>query len=158
MKPSDIPIEQLVPHGGNMVLVDRLLEADKDSATALVKVRNGGIFCGNQATVPAWAGIEYMAQTIAAWAGYQAVSRNEPVKIGFLVGTRRYTSNVSHFNCDDPLTVQIKRNFGEDSGMGSFDCTISGTTVSGGQVEIVSTLNVFQPNEQQIKEMMEATP
>lgn len=151
MNPSDIPVEQLVPHAGNMVLISQLVSADTQTAEAIVKVANNGLFCGNQTQVPAWVGIEYMAQTIAAWAGYHAHINNEPVKLGFLIGTRRYTSNVTHFNCDDILTVNIEKNFGEESGLGSFNCIISGNNVN-----IVSSLNVFQPNEEQIKELMEA--
>jgi predicted hotdog family 3-hydroxylacyl-ACP dehydratase len=151
MNPSDIPVAQLVPHAGNMVLISQLLAADDQSAEAIVIVANNGLFCGDQNQVPAWVGIEYMAQTIAAWAGYHAYRLNEPVKMGFLIGTRRYSSNVNHFNCNDTLTVRIDKNFGEDSGLGSFNCVISGHNVN-----IVSSLNVFQPNDEQIKELMES--
>jgi predicted hotdog family 3-hydroxylacyl-ACP dehydratase len=153
MNPSNIPVAQLVPHAGNMVLINQLIAADEQTAEVKVVVANNGLFCGDQEKVPAWVGIEYMAQTIAAWAGYHAHCNNEPVKLGFLIGTRKYTSNVSHFNCGETLTVSIEKNFGEESGLGSFNCVISGNNAY-----VVSSLNVFQPNEEQVKELMEAKP
>jgi predicted hotdog family 3-hydroxylacyl-ACP dehydratase len=153
MKPSDINIAELVPHSGNMILIDELIAADTHSATAKLTVRNEGLFGNNPQQVPAWVGIEYMAQTIAAWAGYLARLQNEKVRIGFLLGTRKYTSNVSHFTVGDTLSIHIQKNFGEESGLGSFNCVINGENIL-----IESSLNVFQPNDEQIRELMEAAP
>ena len=40
--------------------------------------------------VPGYVGLEYIAQTIAAHGGLRARAVGEPVRIGFLLGTRRY--------------------------------------------------------------------
>ena len=145
MRPDELAIEILVPHAGNMVLVSQLLSASDDEAKALVKVKNDGLFSGDQRKVPAWIGIEYMAQTIAAWAGYQAHQNNEPVKLGFLLGTRRYTSNVANFTVGDELTVSIKEIFQGDNGLAAFDCII--TDSANVDTLLEASLNVFQSDE-----------
>ena len=82
-------IRSLVPHAGAMLLLDRVVSADADNLLAEVRIRSDSLFCNGDG-VGVWVGIEYMAQAIAAWAGYIARSRGEPVKLGFLLGTRRY--------------------------------------------------------------------
>ena len=82
-----LAIENYVPHRGVMLLLDRLLQADAESAVAQVTVPRDGLFL-QDAGMPAWVGVEYMAQAVAAWAGWQAVQAQQPVKLGFLQGTR----------------------------------------------------------------------
>ena len=147
----DIDIDQLIPHSGNMILIDRLLEADDDSATAELTVINDQRFSGPADQVPAWVGIEYMAQTIAAWAGYKAHCHQVPLRLGFLLGSRRYTCNTPAFECGTTLTITIEKVFDEDSGLASFNCAIQGSNV-----EAHANLNVFQPNEKQVESLMES--
>ena len=126
MKTYNWPIEQLLPHANNMVLVDKLLEVEPESAVGLVNVRNDGLFSGPIDQVPAWVGIEYMAQTVAAWAGYIALGKGEKVKLGFLLGTRKYESNVRHFTVGTSLHVSITRSFHSAEGLAAFACVIQG--------------------------------
>src|SRR5262245_61944349 len=90
------PIRDLLPHSGRMVLLDQVLAIDGDGLSAGVELRNDSMFCVNGA-VGAWVGLEYMAQAIGAYAGYNARLRGEPIRIGYLLGTRRYDSNQPHF-------------------------------------------------------------
>src|SRR2546426_3960121 len=82
-------IRSLVPHSGPMVLLDRVVSVDEESLCAEVLIRADSMFCA-AGGVGAWVGLEYMAQAIAAYAGYGARLRGAPVKIGFLLGSRRY--------------------------------------------------------------------
>ena len=82
-------IRQLLPHSGPMVLLDRVVVADDESMCAEVRIRSDSFFCADGG-VGAWVGLEYMAQTIGAYAGYTAWLRGEPIKIGYLLGTRCY--------------------------------------------------------------------
>ena len=61
-------VESLVPHRGTMSLLDRVLAVDEEQALAEVDVGPASLFAQADG-VPAWVGIEYMAQTVAAWAG-----------------------------------------------------------------------------------------
>jgi predicted hotdog family 3-hydroxylacyl-ACP dehydratase len=131
-------VAALIPHSGDMVWLDRITDYDHQSLTAELAVRGDGLLGGDE-SVPAWAGIEYMAQTIAAYAGMMARQANEPIRLGFLLGTRRYNSNVAAFKVGLMLTIRVERIM-QDGGLGVFDCRIQGEGV-----EVTANLNVYQP-------------
>ena len=132
-------VDELVPHSGRMVLLDRVIEFDEESMVAEVIVRDDGLF-GDANTVPAWLGIEYMAQTIAALGGMKRRLAGKPLDLGFLLGTRRYDCNVATFAVGSVLTVSVKR-LVEDQGLGVFDCNIKAEGIS-----VSAKLNVYQPD------------
>jgi predicted hotdog family 3-hydroxylacyl-ACP dehydratase len=131
-------ITDLIPHSGSMVLLDRIVSQDDQSLTAELVVRDDGLF-GDHETVPAWVGIEYMAQTIAAYVGVIARQANLPIRLGFLLGTRRYQSNVAAFKVGSTITIRIEKIL-QDEGLGVFNCRIQGDGV-----EVTANLNVYQP-------------
>jgi predicted hotdog family 3-hydroxylacyl-ACP dehydratase len=133
-------IRSLVPHAGPMVLLDRVISVDEDSLLAEVRIRSDSLFC-NTDGVGAWVGIEYMAQAIGAWAGYTAQLRGEPVKLGFLLGTRRYDCSRPVFTLGSLLQVHVQRVFQDENGLGSFECSIDNEE---GRVA-TATVTVFQP-------------
>jgi len=135
-------IRDLVPHGGAMSLLDRLLHADDESACAEVKITRDSLFFDGSG-VGAWVGIEYMAQTIAAHAGYGASLRGEAVKSGFLLGSRRYQSSVPVFRLDSVLHIHVQRVLWGESGLGSFECRIDDQ--AGSSTIATATVTVFQP-------------
>jgi predicted hotdog family 3-hydroxylacyl-ACP dehydratase len=140
MDADAIDIRSIVPHGGRMLLVDRLLEGDEDSVAVSARVRDDNPFA-DDAGVPAWVGIEYMAQAVAAWAGCRALARGEKAKIGFLLGTRRYASDGAHFAFGAQLRIEARRELFGDNGLGMFACTIS----EGGRELARANLSVFEP-------------
>jgi predicted hotdog family 3-hydroxylacyl-ACP dehydratase len=135
---NTIDVAAVIPHSGKMVLLDRIVECDDNSLSAAVVVRDDGLL-GNDKTVPAWAGIEYMAQAVAAYAGVMAKRAGEPIKPGFLLGTRRYNSNIAEFKVGSTLMVRVEKIIQNDN-MGAFECRIQGV-----DVEVRANLNVYQP-------------
>lgn len=131
-------VADLIPHSGDMVLLDRIADYDDHGLIAELVVRGDGLL-GNDKVVPAWAGIEYMAQAIAAYAGVVAIQANKPIRLGFLLGTRRYNSNVAAFKVGSTLTIRVKKIM-QDDNLGVFDCLIQGEGV-----EVSANLNVYQP-------------
>jgi predicted hotdog family 3-hydroxylacyl-ACP dehydratase len=131
-------VADLLPHSGEMVLLDRIIEADETSLIAELQVRDDGLF-GNDKTVPAWVGIEYMAQSVAAYAGLMATQQGEPIKLGFLLGTRRYHSNVSTFAVGTRLTVRVEKII-QDESLGMFSCHLYGEGIN-----VQANLSTYQP-------------
>lgn len=138
--PIDLPVADLVPHGGRMRLLDRVLEGDTDSIVAEVTVREDSLFCEG-GTVGGWVGIEYMAQAVAAWAGWHARQRGEAPRVGFLLGTRRYQCSRPVFKVGDCLRIEVIRQFSADNGLGQFDCTLT----LGTEQVATAALTVFEP-------------
>ncbi len=136
----DINVSELVPHTGKMLLLDKVIEYDQESLVAEVLVRGDGLFNEGD-KVPAWVGIEYMAQTIAAHGGMMCVLAGKPIQLGFLLGSRRYVSNISAFKVGEKLTITVSLLM-EDQGLGVFDCQI----VADG-IDISAKLNVYQPTD-----------
>lgn len=132
-------IEQLLPHAGKMVWLDRLVEWDAERVVCERTVRRGDLEVGAEG-LPAWAGIELMAQAVAAWNGCQVLSAGGDVRPGFLLGTRAYRADVDTFPLDAILRVEAVRTFHDDDGMASFACRI---TSDGAQAE--ARLTVFSP-------------
>lgn len=133
-------VRSLVPHAGPMVLLDRVISADAENLCAEVHIRADSLFCDTDG-VGAWVGIEYMAQAIAAYAGYAAQLRGEAVKIGFLLGSRRYECSRPRFALGSLLLVHVQRVLQHENGLGSFECRIS----DGGEQLATATVTVFQP-------------
>lgn len=132
----------LVPHADSMVLIDRVVSATDDCLCAEVHVKKDSLFCNGNG-IGAWVGVEYMAQAIAAHAGYMARLRDEPVRIGFLLGTRNYECWCDSFLLGSVLSIKVKRLMVADNGIGSYDCEIGETNKKLAQ----ATLTVFQPED-----------
>lgn len=137
----DMPdIRSVVPHAGPMVLLDRVISADEDSLCAEVTIRPESLFCGPDG-VGAWVGIEYMAQAIGAHAGHLARLRGESVKVGFLLGSRRFECMRHTFGVGSVLRVSVRCLLLADNGLGSFECRIDDES----GVAATATISVFQP-------------
>jgi predicted hotdog family 3-hydroxylacyl-ACP dehydratase len=132
----------LVPHEGKMILLDRVLAADADALCAEVTIGPDSQFYDGLG-VGSWVGIEYMAQAIAAHAGYLDHLRGEPVKIGFLLGARRYQCSVPLFADGALLRVHIAQVIRGDNGLAAFDCRIEDAA---GAVLANATITVFVPD------------
>jgi predicted hotdog family 3-hydroxylacyl-ACP dehydratase len=136
------PIAELIPHAGPMILLDRVLDADLEHLTAEVSIRPDALFCDGQ-RVGGWVGIEYMAQAIGALAGWTARQNNDPIRIGFLVGTRQYRSHTPWFVVGETLHISVNREIDGDNGVSAVTCRI---TAPDGYLHAEATLTVFQPD------------
>jgi|TARA_R110002060_G_scaffold77748_1_gene89605 predicted hotdog family 3-hydroxylacyl-ACP dehydratase len=138
-------IEQLLPHQSPMILIDSLEHYDFDSCRCNVEITEHSPFYSIvKKGVPSYIGSEYMAQAIAAFAGAHALDVNDEVKIGFLLGSRKYKTMCSHFALDEILTITIKELYREDSGLRVFECEIINAENS---ILAQANINVFQPKD-----------
>jgi predicted hotdog family 3-hydroxylacyl-ACP dehydratase len=136
-----IPVDQLVPHSGDMVLIDAVLACSENSLLARVVINAGGLFSNADGSMPAWLGLELMAQSIAAWAGWHAREEQRPVQLGFLLGTRNYSCRIDRFPAGADLRIAIERSLQDDSGIAVFECSIH----HGPDLLASARVNVFQP-------------
>jgi predicted hotdog family 3-hydroxylacyl-ACP dehydratase len=134
------PIAELLPHAGEMILLDAVVAFEAESILCQRRVAPGGLFQQSDGALPAWVGVELMAQAIAAWAGCQARQQQRPVRLGLLLGTRHYRCNVPRFPAGSTLAVSARRNFHDAQGMGVFDCRIDAPGI-----EANARLTVFSP-------------
>jgi len=135
------PIAELLPHAGDMILLDAVESFDEDSVVTRLRV-SPGLLSLPDGSLPAWTGIEIMAQSVAAFAGCQGRLLGLPVELGFLLGTRNYQCNVEHFPLDSELRIRACRSLQDDNGMGVFECHLDGPGI-----HAEARLNVFRPPE-----------
>jgi len=133
-------IEEVVPHRQDMCLLQRILRWDQDSIEAELVVPGTGLFIEN-GQMPAWIGIEYMAQAIAAWSGCRARAAGAAPQLGFLLGSRRYSSLRSGSPSGTRLRVQARRELLGDNGLGMFACRI----LAGEEEWAVANVSVYEP-------------
>ncbi|WP_448132349.1 ApeP family dehydratase [Stutzerimonas chloritidismutans] len=138
----DWPIAELLPHAGDMVLLDGVERFDDDSVETVLQVRADGLLSAADGSLPAWVGVEIMAQSVAAFAGCHARQAGQPVELGFLLGTRSYQCNVEAFPAGADLRVRAHRSLQDDNGMGVFECHLEGPGI-----HAEARLNVFRPPE-----------
>ncbi len=117
-------VSELLPHRGDMILLDHITSWGEDYVEATVLHRGNHLFTDPDGNVPAWVGIEYMAQAIAALAGIRALREGRPIRIGFLLGTRKYESHIPYFKRGIPVTIRAERVLGGESDLVVFDCNI----------------------------------
>ncbi len=136
----DWPLAELIPHAGDMILIDQVLSFDDEQIHTRATVKPGGLFNRPDGSLPAWVGIELMAQSVAAYAGCHARRQGEPVALGFLLGTRKFECNVEHFPAGAELSIHGLRSLEDDNGMGVFECHLRGDGFHAS-----ARLNVFRP-------------
>lgn len=134
------PIAELLPHAGDMILLDEVLHFSEEDVQTRLSVRPGGLFNQADGSLPAWVGIELMAQSVAAYAGCRARQAGMPVALGFLLGTRNFQCNVERFPAGSELQIQARRSLQDDNGMGVFECHLRGPGI-----HAEARLNVFCP-------------
>lgn len=140
-------IEEWVPHRDKLVLLDEAIEVNAKNAIAKVEIREDSLFCEN-GKVPAWVGIEYMAQTMAVYSGGIAKESSSPVSIAFLLGARRYETKRSYFQLGEILMVHITPQMIHDQ-ISSFNCEIKIDS----EVVATAALTAFKPDEETLEKL-----
>lgn len=135
-------VAPLIPQSGAMVLLDNVTDYGSDFLTAETTLRADNILLqkGKFAT---FSGIEIMAQGIAAWAGCNAVLADEPVRLGYLLGTRKLHIYTQEIPIGTKLQIKIKMSIQDATGFGVFDCQL--IDMQDDKVILSGALNVFSP-------------
>ncbi|MDW5377462.1 hypothetical protein R6258_11090 [Halomonas sp. HP20-15] len=143
------PIAEFVPHRSGMCLLDTLIAADEHGLTARLTPRADGLFveaAGASAQgIPAWVGVEWLAQAVAAWAGWHAAQRGQAPAVGFLVGCRKFVSHQAHFPIGESFEVRIRCDFVADNGLGQFSGEIAAADEASAAALAEGRLTIYQP-------------
>lgn len=146
------PIDELLAHTGDMLLLDRILSFENDSTLAEYSPQTHAWYADESGHMPAWIGIELMAQTVAAHVGLLKRDQNAKPKQGVLLGTRSFRAAVAYFGAGVPLQIQATIAYRDDSGLGAYDCMI----MSGDMKLASATLKVFEPEN--FESFLQGTP
>jgi predicted hotdog family 3-hydroxylacyl-ACP dehydratase len=134
-------IADLLPHAPPMVLLDEVLGWDQGRSRVALTIRPGTPFY-THAGVPAHVGLEYMAQACGVYAGIERLNNGQPIRLGYLLGTRNFHVSIDWFHPGQRLVVDATEILRQEL-MGVFDCRITHDNA-----EIASAqLNLYQPED-----------
>ena len=121
---AGMPAAEFVLHRKPMLFLDRLVDIGEDYATCEWCIGKDFDLLEPGLGVPAYAGVEYMAQCVAVHAGARARARGFVPPHGFLLGTRHYRCTVPYFEADTNYQATCQELIRDSQGMGSFACRI----------------------------------
>lgn len=144
-------ISELLMHRPPMLLIDQVDTFDAESVTMLYTPDTQAWYADAEGNMPAWIGIELMAQAIGCHVALNKRLLRQAPKQGVLLGSRRYNANVPAFNGNTPLRIHAVMIFRDESGLAAYDCTISGQVVSRSESQAnVNKRHENQPEETQL--------
>lgn len=120
----DLTIATILPHVGRMRLLDELHDHGPEHVACDVTIHAGTMFCDGIQGVPAWVGLEYMAQTACAFSGVEEVRAGRAPSIGLLLGTRSYQCFTEWFPLGTTLRIRADLLMRDASDLVAFACTI----------------------------------
>lgn len=123
-----------------MLLIDAVEEFGPDHLLGTYVVPAQGLFTRPDGRLPAWVGVEIMAQAIAAHVGVRCRLSGAPIPIGVLVGARRLHCTTDAFEPGARLTVDVRRVMEDGKGVGIWTCRIDGEGVRS-----EAQLSVYEP-------------
>jgi predicted hotdog family 3-hydroxylacyl-ACP dehydratase len=121
---AGMPASQFVLHRAPLLLLDRLVEPGAEVTVCEWRVRGTDAFVSAGHGVPAYVGVEYMAQCVAVHAGVRARARGSGPPLGFLLGTRHYRTTVEYFKPNLTYRATCRELISDENGMGSYECCI----------------------------------
>ena len=117
-------VKPFVPHRGAMMLLDRLVAIGIEHVACEWSISEENAFLQPGRGVPAYVGIEYMAQAVAVHAGARALADGNPPPLGFLLGTRKFESEVAYLEEGVTYRAECQQIIKGEGGLGSFECCI----------------------------------
>lgn len=135
-------MQELLPHRHEMLLGDAV-DYGPDYGRLILTVRPDTFFCDGVHGVPAWVGIEYMAQAMGVYSGVQMRQQNHPPQIGLLIGTRRYDCDVPVFTLGTQLSTTARLVSRESEYMYVFACAIE----DGERVLARGDIKAYRPDD-----------
>ncbi|AOJ89181.1 MULTISPECIES: hotdog family protein [Burkholderia] len=143
---ADIPVgnvPDVLPHRGTMLLLDAIERCSETGIEVSATVRRDAWYADGSGAMPAWIGIELMAQAIAAHVGLLAAHAGGRAKPGVLLGANRYVAHRTTFGADTVLRIVARELLRGDEGHGAYECAIHAE----GQCCAEAVVKVYQPND-----------
>ncbi len=117
-------IDELLFHKKPMLLLKQVTSWDAHGLDVIVDPMDSANFFTPEGKLPSWVGIEYMAQAIGALSGIFSKQAGQPISMGFLLGTRKFSAHQSFFDLDKLLKVRVKEIIRDETNLVLFDCAI----------------------------------
>ena len=104
--------------------LDEIVAIGEDNIVARVVIRQDALLHEADRGMPAWVGIEYMAQAANAYSGFEDRLQGRIPRVGLLLGCRRYLCDRAYFATGAMLNVWAKIQLRDENDLVAFDCRI----------------------------------
>jgi predicted hotdog family 3-hydroxylacyl-ACP dehydratase len=133
---------RLLPHRPPMLLLETLAEAGPGGATAFARVDPEAWYADPEGAMPAWIGLELMAQAAAACRGAQRAAAGPDRtagRSGYLVAARGFRSEAGSFPAGAVLELRVRLEDADPSGLCAFACEIrqAGRILAGATLKVM---------------------
>lgn len=119
-----MPAAEFVKHREPMLLLDTVVGCEEERTVCEWRVDPDDSFVEPGRGVPAYVGVEFMAQCVAVHAGARARVVGLGPPLGFLLGTRHFMTSVTHFEVGETYRATCDELIRDASGMGSYECSV----------------------------------
>lgn len=121
---TDSRLFELLAHRPPMLLLSAVDTVNRESAQATVWIGPESAFFEAPRGVPAWIGLEYMAQTVGLIVGHRHQQDGDPPPQGYLLGTRQFRCSRAWYPPDCRLQVHASEVLVDDNGLGAYNCRV----------------------------------
>ncbi|AII15482.2 putative 3-hydroxylacyl-[acp] dehydratase [Campylobacter iguaniorum] len=111
-------IESLLPHSGDMVLVDEIIFVNTQSIKTRTTIKNSEFIKNGK--FPSYVLIEIMAQTLGLYKSF--LDKNSAQKLAFLIGSRKCELFRPNLEIGDVVDINASISIQDESGFGVYDC------------------------------------
>lgn len=139
------PAIELAPHDPPMLFIDELVEWNADNLKAQYRVASDNPMLVPGRGVPGYVAFEVMAQAVSVHDGITRYQSGEPPQIGFLLGTRRFTTTRDWLQPGEVLVIFADAVLNEGE-LRAFDCRVESEA---GEEIARAELKVFRPDDPQ---------
>lgn len=150
---ESIAVGDVLPHKPPMILLDRVLDHQSGETTCLVRVDCASPFAAADGTIRSWVALEYMGQCAAAHSGLLERGKGLPIRMGFLLGSRRTVFHVASFRDGMELEVRARTQW-DDGELANFECTVRDR--SDGRLLVEGELSAYSPRR--LDDLVERQP
>lgn len=142
-------IKDIMPHSGEMILVDSVVENRDDFISTKTTIKADNPFLEN-GYFPTFNTLEIMAQSLVVFRGLQ--DKSQSLRLGFILGARKFEIYEPYLKINDCLITKtiITEDF---NGMGVYKSAVFVDD------KMVSSANisVFNPSKEQLDEILKAS-
>ncbi|WP_415718822.1 3-hydroxylacyl-ACP dehydratase [Maridesulfovibrio sp.] len=150
--PLPMEARKLLPHRGQMLLLDSVLSADEEGGTALADLSSQSISLGHDGNMLPPFYIELVAQTYAAVCGYHLLKTGQPIPDGYLVGVQKFQINQSFSDINfssSELLIKVRT-------VGNFDgfAVVEGKVSREDIIMAEGRIKLFVPQDESMAELI----
>jgi predicted hotdog family 3-hydroxylacyl-ACP dehydratase len=130
---------ELTAHRAPMLLLDTVEGLGDGTIRTRVTVDPKAWYALEDGAMPAWFGLELMAQTIATYSGHRKKAESRPQVLGYLLGTQSFTTKVAAFPPGAVLDIEARLHFWDEFTLSAFRCEIrhQGATVASATLKVL---------------------